>query len=216
MSCYVLGCREVANIRITHSRFGLVDSCADHDPNRDIHPLLKQPSITRTDLVPTAASDRGLYVYCVTNAREPLKLSSPGIGDNGSEVYTIHHLNLAAVVSEVPLGILDSTRENVLAHERTIEIVMRDHTVIPMSFGTIFKTQDDIIQLLSAAYDAFGEVLTKMRDKLEFGLKVLWDREAVIKQIEQRDDIRRLKNELSGIRMLSMRRSSSGRSATER
>ena len=41
-----------------------------------------------------------------------------------------------AVVSDVPIAPLDSTRENVLAHERVNETVMRDHTVIPMSFGT--------------------------------------------------------------------------------
>jgi hypothetical protein len=44
----------------------------------------------------------------------------------------------------------------VLAHERVNETVMRDHTVIPMSFGTIFKTRDDIVELLRSAYDAFA------------------------------------------------------------
>ena len=42
------------------------------------------------------------------------------------------------------------TRENVLAHERVNEAVMRSHTVIPMSFGTVFKTRDDIVELLRA------------------------------------------------------------------
>ena len=93
---------------------------------------------------------------------------------------------------------LDSTRENVLAHERVNEIVMREHTVIPMSFGTIFKTRDDIVQLLRSAYDAFGDVLSKMRDKMEFGLKVLWDRDSIVKDIEDEDeDIHRLKNEIA-------------------
>jgi len=109
----------------------------------------------------------------VIRSAETLKFGAAGIGDNSSEIHTIHYRDLAAVVSDVPLGILDSTRENVLAHERVNEIVMRDHTVIPMSFGTIFKTRDDIVQLLRSAYDAFGDVLTKMRDKMEFGLKVL-------------------------------------------
>ena len=67
----------------------------------------------------------------------------------------------------------DATRENVLAHERVGETVMRNHTVIPMSFGTVFKTRDDIVELLRAAYEAFNDVLNKMQDKLEFGLKVL-------------------------------------------
>ena len=37
-----------------------------------------------------------------------------------------------------------------------------------------------------------------MENKLEFGLKVLWDRDAVIREIESEDeDIRRLKNEIA-------------------
>jgi hypothetical protein len=86
----------------------------------------------------------------------------------------------------------------VLAHQRVNETVMQQHTVIPMSFGTVFKTDDDIIELLRSAYDAFQDVLQKMQDKFEFGLKVLWDREQIIREIEEEDeDIRRLKGEIS-------------------
>ena len=146
----------------------------------------------------TGDAARGKYVYCVIQSAETRKFGAAGIGDIGAEIHTIHYRDLAAVVSDVPLGILDSTRENVLAHERVNEIVMRDYTVIPMSFGTIFKTRDDIVQLLRSAYDAFGDVLTKMRDKMEFGLKVLWDRDSVVKDIEDEDEgIHRLKNEIA-------------------
>jgi hypothetical protein len=153
---------------------------------------------TPEEIHAAADSGRGKYVYCVIQSADSRKFGAAGIGDNGSEIHTIHYRDLAAVVSDVPLGILDSTRENVLAHERVNEIVMRDHTVIPMSFGTIFKTRDDIVQLLRSAYDAFGDVLTKMRDKMEFGLKVLWDRDSVVKDIEDEDEgIHRLKNEIA-------------------
>jgi len=41
-------------------------------------------------------------------------------------------------------------------------------------------------------------VLDKMQDKIEFGLKVLWDREKVISNMErENDEIRRLKDEIS-------------------
>ena len=106
-----------------------------------------------------AESALGKYVYCVIQSADPLKFGVGGIGDNGSEIHTVHSRDLAAVVSNVPLGVLDSTRENVLAHERVNEIVMRDHTVIPMSFGTVFKTGDDIVQLLRSAYEAWEETL---------------------------------------------------------
>ena len=96
--------------------------------------------------------------------------------------------DLSAVVSDSPLGVLDPTRDNVLAHQRVNETVMREHTVLPMSFGTMFKTRDDVTAFLKSAYRAFSDVLDKMENKLEFGLKVLWDRDAVIGEIEEEDE----------------------------
>src|SRR5947209_12071044 len=96
----------------------------------------------RTSTNPGLAS-RGKYVYCIIESTDPLRFGPVGIGADPSDVYTVHYKNLAAVVSDAPLEVLDSTRENVLAHERVNETVMREHTVIPMSFGTIFKTRED-------------------------------------------------------------------------
>jgi hypothetical protein len=144
------------------------------------------------------AAGRGRYVYCIIRASQPLKFGAIGMDEQWAEVYTINFKDMAAVISDIPLAPIDSTRENVLAHERVNETVMRDHTVIPMSFGTIFKTREDIVELLRSAYDAFADVLSKMQDKLEFGLKVLWDREEIVRAIEQEDeDIHRLKTEIS-------------------
>src|SRR4051794_12888834 len=150
-------------------------------------------------LDPGAGSSRGKYVYCIIESGDPLRFGPIGIGADPSDVYTVHYRNLAAVVSDAPLEVLDSTRENVLAHERVNETVMREHTVIPMSFGTIFKTREDIVELLRSAAEAFGDVLNKMQNKLEFGLKVLWDRDQAVREVENEDeDISRLKKEISG------------------
>jgi len=144
------------------------------------------------------AGSRGKYVYCVIEASDQLRFGPIGIGADPSDVYSVHFRNLAAVVSDAPLEVLDSTRENVLAHERVNETVMREHTVIPMSFGTIFKTREDIVELLRSAAEAFGDVLNKMQNKLEFGLKVLWDRDQAVRELENEDeDIGRLKKEIS-------------------
>jgi hypothetical protein len=141
---------------------------------------------------------RGKYVYCIIQAGEPLRFGPLGIGAKPAEVHTVNYRDIAAVVSDTPIEVHDPTRENVLAHERVNETVMRKHTVIPMSFGTVFKTRDDIVELLRSAYDAFHDVLDKMQDKLEFGLKILWDREVMVKEIEKQDeDVRRLKQEIS-------------------
>jgi hypothetical protein len=157
------------------------------------------PAGGRLAAVESATTSRGKYVYCIIEASDPLRFGTIGIGANPSDVYTVHFKELAAVVSDAPLEVLDSTREHVLAHERVNETVMREHTVIPMSFGTIFKTREDIVELLRSAADAFGDVLNKMQNKLEFGLKVLWDRDQVVRDVEHEDeDISRLKKEISG------------------
>jgi hypothetical protein len=145
-----------------------------------------------------ATEYRGKYVYCIVRARDGLAFGPIGIGSEPTLVSTVSWRDLAAVVSDAPVGIQDPTRDNVLAHQRVNEIVMQDHTVLPMSFGTVFKTRDDIVEFLRSAHDAFVEVLNKMENKLEFGLKVLWDRDAVVRQIENEDeDIRRLKAQIA-------------------
>ena len=101
-------------------------------------------------------------------------------------------------MSDTPIVIYDPTRENVLAHEFVNETVMKEFTVIPMSFGTVFRSEDDVTELLRSTYRAFSDVLEKMQDKIEFGLKVLWDREQVVATLERtNDEISRLKAEIT-------------------
>ncbi len=143
-------------------------------------------------------STRGSTCYCIIKSERPLAFGALGIGSEPAHVQTVIYKDLAAVVSSTSLVVQDPTRDNVLAHQRVNETVMQQHTVIPMSFGTVFKTDDDIMELLRSAYDAFSDVLNKMQDKFEFGLKVLWDRDQIIREIEEEDeDIRRLKGEIS-------------------
>ena len=168
-------------------------------PDRRASEKIVQGGRTMTGVEPAAGTSRGKYVYCIIESADPLRFGPIGIGADPSDVYTVHYRNLGAVVSDAPLEVLDSTRENVLAHERVNETVMREHTVIPMSFGTIFKTREDIVELLRSAAEAFGDVLNKMQNKLEFGLKVLWDRDQAVREVEHDDeDISRLKKEISG------------------
>jgi hypothetical protein len=164
---------------------------------REMPPRTAAPTVV-SKAAAKAVESRGKYVYCVIRSEDPLRFGAIGLGTVPAEISTVHYKDIAAVVSDTPIEVLDATRENVLAHERVNEAVMRDHTVIPMSFGTVFKTRDDIIELLRGAYSAFIDVLLKMEDKVEFGLKVLWERDEVVKQIEREDDdVRQLKGEIS-------------------
>jgi hypothetical protein len=163
------------------------DGAADNGPRRTGSRVIREtpspapvPALT-PPASSKAAESRGKYVYCVIRSEDPLRFGAIGLGATPTEVHTVRYKDIAAVISDTPN-----------------EAVMRQHTVIPMSFGTVFKTRDDIIELLKGAYGAFSDVLLKMEDKVEFGLKVLWDRDEAIKQIEREDeDVRQLKGEIA-------------------
>ena len=145
-----------------------------------------------------AVTPEGKYVYCIVEAKEPMTFGPMGIGGRGDEVYTVHHEGLAAVVSNTPLVVYDPTRENLFAHEQVNETVMRDFTVLPMAFGALFRTEEDIIELMRGTNEALRDVLAKMKGKVEFGLKVNWDRDRVIAEIEQEnEEIRNLKEQIT-------------------
>jgi len=102
------------------------------------------------------------------------------------------------VISKTNVFIFDPTRENALAHEHVIELVMKTHTIIPMSFGTVFRTDDDIREVLKSIYASLKDVLEQMAGKVEFGLKVTWDRDRIIEELKRDDEeIHRFHQELT-------------------
>src|SRR3954451_16369606 len=156
-------------------------------PNMDDQAQAKQPE-----------AEQGKYVYCIIKTDIPRDFGAVGIGGRGDRVYTVKYDSFAAVVSNCPLIVFDPTRENALAHEHVNEVVMKDFTVLPMSFGTVFRTENDIKEFLKGTYEALSDVLQKMEGKIEFGLKVNWEKEKVIREIEtENEEIRRLKEEIS-------------------
>ncbi|HKU20298.1 MAG TPA: GvpL/GvpF family gas vesicle protein [Terriglobales bacterium] len=155
--------------------------------------------ITQFPVPPESASaEGGRYVYGIIEAKQPLSFGKMGIGGTGEPVYTAHFQDIAAVVSKTAVYIFDPTRENALAHEHVIETVMKTHTIIPMSFGTVFRTDDDIREVLRSIYVSLKDVLKQMEGKLEFGLKVNWDRDRIIEELKDADEeIRRFHQEIT-------------------
>src|ERR1700687_2827831 len=153
-------------------------------------------AVEKSESAPADGTE-GKYVYCIIRNDRSREFGEIGIG-GGARVYTVNHNDLAAVVSDTPSVIYDPTRENVLAHEFVNETVMREFTLIPMSFGTIFRSENDGRAPHNSTYQDFPDVLDKRQDKIEFGRKILWDRAKVVAAIERdNDEIRRLKDEIT-------------------
>ena len=81
--------------------------------------------------------------------------------------------DIAAVVSDAPLTRYRVSRDNTLAHQRAIEAVMAQHPVLPVRFATIAEDEDKVKRILKAEYDSFKQLLAKVSDKVELGLKAV-------------------------------------------
>ncbi|MFH1560614.1 MAG: GvpL/GvpF family gas vesicle protein [Chloroflexota bacterium] len=137
----------------------------------------------------------GLYVYCVIGTGEARNFGPIGVGGRGDAVTTIAYTDLSAVVSSLPMDKYVVAHETMLCHERVLEAVMADHTVLPVRFYTIAPNAEEIRGLLRTRYAEFKRLLRELDNKVELGIKALWkNMNQVLSELVQNDS----KEQLSG------------------
>lgn len=117
----------------------------------------------------------GKYIYCITETGQERNFGPIGIGQRGDEVLTIGCDDLSMVVSTCPTTVVSTNRENMLGHQKVIEKVMNEFdSVLPVRFGTVASSADEIRNLLDRRYREFKSALTDMDHKVELGVKGMW------------------------------------------
>jgi signal transduction histidine kinase len=152
----------------------------------------------------TSPSNTGTYIYCVARA-QPFEtnggslFATPGVG-RSDKVRLVTYDDLAAVVSDAPQDDYEVTRENLLAHQRVITQAMTRSDVLPVAFGTVAESDQQVQeQLLHGAADELRHSLAEVRGRIELELKVLWNEERLFAEIvAENDDIRALRDSLAG------------------
>lgn len=141
----------------------------------------------------------GKYIYCIIGTKQERNFGPIGIGDRGDEVLTIGYDDLSMVVSSHPITKFVVNRDNMLAHQRVIEEVMKEFdSVLPVRFGTIASNADEIRNLLDRRYKEFKNLLRDMDHKMELGVKGVWkNMEIIFQEITQENKgIRKTKEEI--------------------
>jgi len=135
---------------------------------------------------------KGLYLYCIREIMEKANSKFSAEGIDGGKVWSLAYQGLEAITSEVCLeefggeeiqkkakGDLFWIKEKAQIHEKVIEEAMgqkkkkrQQGTVIPMKFGTIFKTKEKLEETLKKHYSQFMEGLARLKGKQEWAVKV--------------------------------------------
>lgn len=87
------------------------------------------------------------------------------------------HRDIAAVASALTESRAPVTEANLWRHEKIVETLMEDYTVLPVRFGTVLSDEEAVLRVLASHYDDFLADLHRVRGRVELGLRVLWDRE---------------------------------------
>ncbi|OIN96253.1 gas vesicle synthesis GvpLGvpF [Candidatus Desantisbacteria bacterium CG1_02_38_46] len=141
----------------------------------------------------------GKYIYCIIGTNQERNFGPIGIGERSDEVLTIGYNDLSMVMSNHPMTKFVVNRENMLAHEKVIEEVMKEFdSVLPVRFGTIASDAEEIRNLLDRRYREFKDALRAMEHKIELGVKGIWkNMEIIFKEIvEENKEIKKLKEKI--------------------
>jgi len=164
-----------------------------------------------------SSEQKGRYLYCLIGDAEERKFAYPAIGERqdknhpfsknfGAGVHSISYQDIAAVISSSPIIKYPISRENTMAHQKVLEELMKDFTVLPVRFGTIAGTKNGICaeerireEVLKLRYKELKDLLIKMDNKIELGIKAFWIDTKIIFQeiVDENSRIRRLRQRLT-------------------
>ena len=137
-------------------------------------------------------SGQGEYIYGIVEEPQLRRFSFTGVGE--ADVYTINHQRIAAIVSDIEFSEIDPTRKNVHAHTVVQDELLKEYTLLPMGFGMVAASEDEVRGLLEKNYQGLINELNRLTGMIEVALKVFWDQEAIIKEIQSEShELSRLK-----------------------
>jgi hypothetical protein len=131
------------------------------------------------------STETATYVYGIgwASART---LSAEGVG--AAAVRALEHGELAALVSDLPSPDVRARRRDLLRHAEVLQQAFERSTVLPLGFGTVFDSEDDVVaELLEPRYEELVALLQQLDGLVELTVRAFYDEEAVLSEVV-RDD----------------------------
>jgi hypothetical protein len=138
----------------------------------------------------------GIYVFCAIHENQPQTFGS--IIMNGEErlIYTISYQNAAMVVCSADVEVLP-TRENLFAHQKVLTRMMEKYCLIPMSFGNVFNSEEDVLLITEHLYEQLELLFPQIENKMEVGLKIIAKKQWLDTEVENDPILHELKKEIN-------------------
>ncbi len=132
-----------------------------------------------------------IYAYAVIDSSD--KIKGPLSGTEGAGIYSIPYRDVGIAASDIIDECLFSSavkdigagpaKDRALTHEKVIESLMENFTVLPFRCFTVFNGKEDVLSMAEKYYSGFKDNLERLYNKLEFGIKVIWPGDIIRERI---------------------------------
>jgi Gas vesicle synthesis protein GvpL/GvpF len=112
-----------------------------------------------------------IWVYAVTDRPEVAAPRRRGLAQ--APLDAVRHGDLAAVITRHGQAPAEPALDALWVHERVVERLMADRTVLPMRFGTTLADADALRASLAARHDDLVGRLRRVRGRVELGVRAV-------------------------------------------
>jgi gas vesicle protein GvpL/GvpF len=139
-----------------------------------------------------------VYVYGVLRDSERGAVSASGV--ESSDVRTVRHGGLAALVSDLDQDTLSAAKE-VRAHWRVLEEASTGATVLPVRFGTVMESEGAVRdRLLEPNAERLTGLLQELAGRVQLNVKADYDEELLLRRVvEVSPEVAALRRRVQGL-----------------
>ncbi|HEY4552102.1 MAG TPA: GvpL/GvpF family gas vesicle protein [Bacillaceae bacterium] len=141
----------------------------------------------------------GVYIFCGIQTETDGDFGIVEVEGERRDLFTVRYKDAAIVAAEVPMKIYHPNKENLMMHQQAISNIMeKNDTVIPVSFGNIFNSKEDVKVLLENLYPQFEKLFPEIKGKIELGLKVIGKKEWLESKVNEDSNMEKMAKAVQG------------------
>jgi Gas vesicle synthesis protein GvpL/GvpF len=137
---------------------------------------------------PAPARDDGaarVYVYGIVRRAPRTAVEATGVAS--SSAIRVVGDGFAAVVSDVPAGWRAAGRADLQAHDQVLNDLMAQDSVIPMRFGMLMASDEEVRErLLERHADEFASLFELVQDRMQVSVKAYYVEDGLLREVLRR------------------------------
>lgn len=140
------------------------------------------------------ATSTGYYIYGFTNCSQKRNLESKAVAGNG-HVQNLPFQGIGILCSPVFGKKLRPNRDNLLTHQKVLEMWQDEFTILPVRFGVVAKSKGQLNNGIRSSIPLIRNKLHYLKGKHELVVKAFWNKEYLYDYIiKNYADISKFKN----------------------